>query len=361
MDVMSKTYIINRKKLIIAVITAILLCLAVLLITGINAYMTDMENEANIFTIGEIMIDTLEPNYPGNGTDATEDLIPLQEVRKDPCLKNTGKNRAIAFQQIDIPMADVITADDDGTRFPQANVEVFGFRTMDGDYNSHHSKWVEISETYLNDENEEVTAEIADKVRRIYGYNTVIEEDEITDPVFDVVMMSNIVEGYVDNSVSGILVTTYAIQADNITDITNENWNEVMDADTLSEIFNVYMAQSAGISPSNVDNGNTQTLKETTLNVSMTVQNRHLKLNSGDEADAMTTILYNVAYTGPNTKPEPEFTSSDTDVVTVDSNGNIRAVGVGKSTITISAVNPDTGKKATASVIVSVRDMNAGE
>ena len=360
---MNKTETNNsKKKLIWTIIAVVLLCLIVLLIKGIQAYMADTESVNNIFTIGEVTIDTLEPNYPGNGTDETEDLLPLEEVKKDPQIKNTGKNRVIAFEQVDIPMADVITADDNGKRFPQSNIEVFGYRTTDGDYNSHHSdKWVEIYEIYLNDDDEEVTAEIATKVRRIYGYNTVIEEDETTVPLFDVVRLSNIVEGQVDNSVQSIMITTYAIQADNITGVTSEDWQETMDAAKLTEIFEVYMNQSAGVESSDADNSNNQTLKGTTLNVSMTVQNRHLKLNSGNDGDTMTTILYNVAYTGPNTKPTPKFTSSDTNVITVDNNGNIKAVGVGKATVTMSAINPDTGKEATPSVIVSVRDMNAGE
>ena len=351
----------SRKRLVIAGVAAAVLCGVALTIGGINAYLTDTESVTNTFSIGEVTVDTMEPNYPGNGTDATEDLLPLEEVPKDPCIKNTGKNRIVVFEQVDIPMAEIITADENGTRFPLSNVEIFGFRTTDGTYNSSHAEWVEIHEIYLDENEEEVAAEIATTVRRIYGYSTVLEEDEITTPVFDVVRLANIVEGQVDNSVQSIVVTTYAIQADNIAGITSDNWEEIMGSEKLLEIFDTYMSQSAGIDPSDADNSNNQTLKGTTLNVSMTVQNRHLKLNSGNAEDTETTILYNVAYTGPNEKPVPTFESSNTDVVTVDQNGNIKAVGVGKSTITMSAVNPDTNKTATATVIVSVRDMNAGE
>ncbi len=361
---MNKTSAINsnKKRLIIAGAAAVLVLGIGLAVTGIRAYLTDTESVTNTFTIGEVTIDTLEPNYPGNGTDETEDLLPNEEVPKDPCIKNTGKNRIVVFEQVDIPMANIITADEDGTRFPQSNVEVFGYRTTEGTYNSTHSdKWVEIKEQYLNADDEEVTAEVATKVRRIYGHNTVLEEDETSVPVFDVVRLVNVIEGQIDNSVQSIVITTYAIQADNIAGVTDAEWKETMEAEKLTEIFDTYMNQSADVDPSDADNSNNQTLKGTTLNVSMTVQNRHLKLNSGDDANAATTILYNVAYTGPNEKPVPTFESSNTDVVTVDQDGNIKAVGVGKSTITMTAVNPDTGKTATATVIVQVRDMNAGE
>lgn len=356
----------DRKKVIIAVAALALLCASILVIRGINAYLTDRETVANTFTVGEVTIDALEPNYPGNGSDETEDVLPLEEIKKDPCIKNTGKNRIVVFEQVDIPMANVIITDHKGNRIPRMNVELFGFRVKEiedeSGYNSYHDdKWVELSEQYLNADNEEVAAEEAVKCRRIYGHNTVLEEDETTVPVFDVVRLANVVEGQIDNSVQTINITAYAIQADNIAGITSANWKETMDKDKLVEIFNVYMNQSADIVPDDADNSNNQTLKGTTLNVSMTVQNRHLKLNSGRPSDAETTILYNVAYTGPNEKPAPTFESSNPEVASVDSEGNIKALSVGTTSITMKAVNPDTGKEVTASTIVSVRNMNAGE
>lgn len=355
-----------KKKGIIAVSALSLLAVGVLAVGGINAYLTDTETVANTFTVGEVTIDSMEPHYPGNGSDATEDLLPLEEVRKDPCIKNTGKNRIVCFEQVDIPMANVIVTDDEGHRLPKGNTELFGYRTDPSTnangYNCFHSeKWIELSEQYLNEDNETVDWTIATKVRRIYGYKTVVEENETTVPVFDVVRLSNIVEGQIDNSVQTINVTTFAIQADNIAGITSENWTQTMNKDKLVEIFDTYMNQSEKIEPDNADTSNNQTLIGTTLNVSMTVQNRHLKLNSGRESDSVTTILYNVAYTGPNTKPTPTFESSNTDVLTVDNNGNVTAVGVGTATITMTAVNPDTGKTVTATTNVTVRDMNAGE
>lgn len=355
----------KKKKLIIAVSALSLLCVAALTIGGINAYLTDTETVANTFTIGEVTIEAMEPNYPGNGSDATEDLLPLEEVPKDPCIRNTGKNRIVAFIQVEIPMAEVTITDDNGNRLPKTNVELFGYRTKagstDGMYNCIHSeKWIPIEEVYLNEDDEDVDLNVAAKVRRTYGYKTVLEENETTVPVFDIVRFANIVEGPIDNSVQTITVTSYAIQADNIAGITSDNWTDEMDEAKLTEIFDAYLNQSAGKEADDADNSNNQTLRGTTLNVSMTVLNRHLKLNTGDDADTKTTIMYNVAYTGKNEKPVPTFESSNTDVVTVDNNGNITAVGVGTATITMRATNPDNQKEVTAETIVTVRDVNAG-
>lgn len=353
----------RRKASMIAALSAVLIAGGALIVGGINAYLTDTETVANTFTIGEVTIDSLEPNYPGNGSDATEDLLPNEEVPKDPCIRNTGKNRIVAFEQIDIPMANVVITDEKGHRLPAQNVELFGFRTTEGAgegrYNCvHDDKWVLISEKYLAEDNTEADINTAVKVRRIYGHNTVIEENQTTVPVFDVVRLVNIVEGQIDNSVQTILVTSYAIQADNIAGITSENWNQTMNKEKLTEIFNTYMNQSADKESDSADTSNNQTIKGSTLNVSMTVQNRHLKLNSGKEADMYTTTSYTVAYTGPNTEPVPVFASSDESVVTIDQEGNITAVGVGTATISMTATNPDTGKDVTATTIVTVRDMN---
>ena len=76
----------DRKKVIIAVAALALLCASILVIRGINAYLTDRETVANTFTVGEVTIDALEPNYPGNGSDETEDVLPLEEIKKDPCV-----------------------------------------------------------------------------------------------------------------------------------------------------------------------------------------------------------------------------------------------------------------------------------
>lgn len=332
-----------------------------LAVGGVRAYLTNTDKAVNTFTIGEVTIDTLEPNYPGNGSDEVKDIVPNKEIRKDPQIKNTGKNRIIAFTRFDIPMANVITAQEDGTRNPRANTELFGYRTLDRDYNSvHDEKWVLLETSYLDKDGNAATQDTAAKVSRLYGYKTVVEENETTLPIFDVVRLANLIEGMADNSVQNIVITSYAIQADNIADVTSPDWNDTMDQAKLSEIFAVYMNQSGEVESDNADDSNNQTLKNSTLNITFTVANTHLKINSGRAEDAKTTTTYNVAYVGPSEKPDHVFVSSNTSVATVDHEGNIQAVGAGRAVITMKAVNPDNNKEATASVTITVRDMNSG-
>lgn len=332
-----------------------------LIAAGIQAYLTDTDTATNTFTIGEVQIETIEPNYPGNGSDEVQDLVPLEEIPKDPQIKNSGKNRAIVFSQVDIPMVNLITAQDDGTRNETANTELFAFRTNDGDYNSVHPEWILINVAYLDAEGNDTSQDKAVTCRRLYGYQTQLEEDEITTSIFDVVRLANVIEEQIDNSTQEIVLTSYGVQADNIKGLTSAHYDEVMDAEQLTNIYNVYVSQSGDVIPDDADTANDSTLINTTLNVTMTVENTHLKLRTGDEADAKTAANVKIAYTGKGTAPDYTFESSNPDVATVDAAGNIQGLSVGNTIITVSATNPDTGKVATASVTITVRDMNAGE
>lgn len=351
----------KKKTAKMAAVCALLLTVgATFMVSGIRAYLTSTDTVTNMFTVGEVTIDTVEPNYMGNGSDEVTDMVPREEVKKDPQIKNTGKNRIMAFIRVDIPVSNIMTADEAGNRQPRKNREMFDFRTTEGAYNSVHNEWILIDTTYLNADNREVpNIDSANKVSRLYGYYQVVEEGYTTVPIFDVVRLINAIEGEADNTVQDIKITSYAIQADNIEGLTEAFTTGTFTQQELSNVWNVYFNQSGNVDPRDADKTGNQTLKNSTLNVSMVVKNTHLKLNTGKVADTMTTTDYTVAYTGSGTKPTPEFASTVPEVATVDQHGNITAVGVGETTIIMTAKNPDTGRTSSASVTVTVRDMNA--
>lgn len=335
---------------------------AALITAGIQAYLTDTDTVTNTFTVGEVIVETLEPHYPGNGSDEVRDLVPNQEIPKDPQFKNSGKNKAIIFAEVEIPMKNVITAQENGERNPQENTELFGFRTNDGGFNSINPEWELLRTRYL-DENDGVVTdkEAAVKCARLYGYKLQVAEDQTTTSIFDVVRLANVIEGMIDNSTQDLKITSYSIQADNIADLTTADYNEEMSQDQLTKIYNVYFAQSKDVIADEADYNGQSTLIDTTLNVTMTIENTHLKLNTGDENDTITAANVSVAYTGKGEAPAAVFESSNPEVATVDAAGNIKAVSVGNTIITASATNPATGKVASATVTVQVRDVNAGE
>ena len=117
---------------------------------GTLAYLTDNENTVNTFTVGKVKIDGIEPSYPGNDSDDVKDLVPNEEIAKDPQLKNTGVNDAIAFIKVTVPVEDVTLVADDGTKSAKAPQEIFWLK-MNADEISTHanhfaSDWIELTE-----------------------------------------------------------------------------------------------------------------------------------------------------------------------------------------------------------------------
>ena len=54
----------NKKR--VAITTGACALALTAMIGGALAYLTDTDSTVNTFTVGEIRIDTVEPNYPGN-------------------------------------------------------------------------------------------------------------------------------------------------------------------------------------------------------------------------------------------------------------------------------------------------------
>ena len=339
-----------------------------LLIGGTMAYLTDTETTTNTFTVGSVTVDMQEPSYPGNGSDKVSDVFPNEEIPKDPQIKNTGRNSAIVFTRFEIPMANVRFAKDDGTPLEKKNQEIFYFKADGKTYNSIGDHWVQLDKTFVDADGNTVAEDSAAYARYLVGYEDVLFEGQTTTPVFDTVKLANmIVDKQYDadnynmmaNSTRSIILTTYAIQADNITDISGADFDSKMNDATLKQVYQVYVNQSGNVESPDADTTPSQTLHESTLNVTMTVANTHLSLNTGNIDDRTTTATPKIAYTGNNTAPTATLTSSNTAVATVDASGKITAVGVGETVITATAVNPDNGKTATATVTVKVVDNNA--
>ena len=83
---------------------------------GTMAYLTDQGSVTNTFTVGQVQIDLTEPDYPGNNTPDVENLVPNEEVPKNPLVTNTGTTDAIVFMTVEVPRANVTLAADDGTK-----------------------------------------------------------------------------------------------------------------------------------------------------------------------------------------------------------------------------------------------------
>lgn len=117
----------NKKNIII-----VCAMVAILLVGGISAYFTGTDEATNVWTVGEVDIDLIEEQYDATDESDREDITPNSEFAKDPVIKNTGTNDAFMFIKIAIPKANVIVANQDGTRQPSAMQELFAYQWNEG-------------------------------------------------------------------------------------------------------------------------------------------------------------------------------------------------------------------------------------
>lgn len=118
----------KRNKLIT---TAVILTI-VLAIGGIIAYFTDTDTVANNLKLGKVSIEVLEPGWDavlGNAEGLTN-IIPGQEITKDPKIHNKGNSSVYVFAEVTIPTAKVAVGND-GTVSADA-IELYGYTLNDG-------------------------------------------------------------------------------------------------------------------------------------------------------------------------------------------------------------------------------------
>lgn len=194
----------NKKK--IAIMSAALAGVA--MVGGVFAYFTDTESATNTFTLGEIEIDLLEENWvEANATN----LVPMQTIAKDPVVKNVGTNDAFVFLKVEVPYANVVTANAVGEKQAAADTELFNY-TIDS------ANWVEVgTPTKANGVVTHVYAYAKD------GEMQAIAKDASTSALFSSVTVANIIEDEnsgaataLENSTQTVKVTAHAIQTTNV-------------------------------------------------------------------------------------------------------------------------------------------------
>jgi predicted ribosomally synthesized peptide with SipW-like signal peptide len=255
----------GKRKLTIVLATCGLL--AAVGIGSSVAYLTDVDNTQNNFTVGKIDIELTEPSYAAyqptdeDGSKLDYELVPNEEIHKDPTITNIGDNDVVIFVSFDIPIRKVVVANEDGTvsNLKGNYYELFNFRSAasgtyaegklssypdgaaaNGYQNSVNDGWVLIEKTIHKDY--KAGEMIPTYTRYVLGYNRVVtgtawatpsdaviaSSDTITygegyqvaneavtaPPVFDYVRLLNVVEGQLDDEKLDIPVRAYAIQAD---------------------------------------------------------------------------------------------------------------------------------------------------
>ena len=302
---------------------------------GAVAYLTDNEQTTNTFTVGKVQVDLEEPKYPGNASAEVTNIVPNQEIDKNPMVENTGKNEAIVYASVSIPVKKLVVAGDDGTRRAETMTQVFQTSADGTSFSdtSVNNNWVLIKTEYKTADGDLVTKqddveaipESAVEVVRTYGYNTKLGVNETTDSIFDKVKLVNVIEGYVDSTTQDIEVKTMAIQASNITGKDTDD----LTAANLSDIYGVYVAQNKDAASQDADTNGKKNLHDEEIayqtRVYTSIDNSVIEI--GKTAKMTTTI------DAQNDTATPTYESEDDSVATVDADGKVTAVGAGNTTI----------------------------
>jgi predicted ribosomally synthesized peptide with SipW-like signal peptide len=189
----------NKKILARTILAVALVC--IMTVGLISAYFTDIETKTNTFTVGSIDIELQEPNW----VEPT-DILPEQEIAKDPQIENVGANSAYVFLEVEVPYANVVTAAEDGTKNEPVDTELFSYTVNEG--------WVQIGEGTKDEDAKTVTY--------LYAYGTAdemtaLEKGATTSTLFDYVKFANVVNGQnLEGSTQYVIVKAYAVQTTNI-------------------------------------------------------------------------------------------------------------------------------------------------
>lgn len=175
-------------------------------IGSIAGYFTDGDTATNTFTVGKISLDLQESDWvpPVN-------IVPQQEFKKNPQIKNDGLNEEFVFVKVTVPYAHLVTANEDGTKNQASDTELFSYDVNSG--------WTELSSEMVKDTTNKT-------ITHLYAYTgeyaTTMEPLEVnatTPSVFDYVRFANIVEDQsIEATTLNVVVNAYGIQTTNLYD-----------------------------------------------------------------------------------------------------------------------------------------------
>lgn len=170
---------------------------------SIMAYFTSTEQVTNRFTVGEVKIDLVEPNWVGDADTSLENnnrkvdnkdvsysdanyILPGELVPKDPKIVNTGKNEAIVFMKVEMPVYTDVLGEEH---------EVFVVSSRNGEYNADVTPYYEFSKLQPGDFLDGAASNWCylgkvgetgqDKHTYIFGYKIVLNPEEQSKKIKD--------------------------------------------------------------------------------------------------------------------------------------------------------------------------------
>ena len=95
-------------------------------------------------------ISLTEPNWDKVPDKEKENIVPGKELVKDPTITNTGINDAFVFMKVTVPAAELVTANEDGTKNEKALKQLYSWEINKG--------WIQLGDAKAVTENGKTTA-----------------------------------------------------------------------------------------------------------------------------------------------------------------------------------------------------------
>ena len=144
-------------------------------------------------------------------------------IKKDPFIKNRGINEAFVYLEVSVPVRNVITAAQDGTRNALAKTELFSY--------TKNKEWTQLERKA-----------IGQNMVYTYAYNHILKPGEKTTTLFNTVTFANIIEGQLDTQQLDMPVRAYAIQS------TNTGEDKTTIPEQAAAAYQKYVNQNKGLS-----------------------------------------------------------------------------------------------------------------
>lgn len=232
----------SKKNIIIAVACVLLIAIAI----GITlSYFTDEKDAENIFTVGDVRLNIVEPNYPQKASDRV--MYSESVIAKDPTIINIGSNSEYVYMLVSLPKENVTLLDENGQKINDVPQKTEIFKLMSNSENqftesniSYDSNWIFLGK---NDSEDECTY--------IFAYKDILEKSGKTSTLFDKVQLKSFIEGELsENAVENIGIKAYGIQSDNLIGVDLPSIKDTRDElkTKLTNIYNIYARQNeAGV------------------------------------------------------------------------------------------------------------------
>ncbi len=219
----------RKKKIMYTVLVAVLLLAMAAVGSSLAILKKSTERRANSFTFGNVKIELKEPEWE-KLTEEEKTVYPGRSVKKDPEIKNTGKNALYAYLEITVPRKEVRTVSEDGTGINTAAWhELFTFTADEGN-------WICLRETVSDD----LTG-----TTFLYAYRHVLEPGSSTGKLFESVTYINVPEGEIAKGTTlKMPVAAYAIQAEEMNVALSDGDDDATVKAKLLEAFEAFTEQS---------------------------------------------------------------------------------------------------------------------